>query len=53
VVFIDVLIVGRIDVDDQSFDPIGLHKTAAVSDWLRIKRHYLGKKGLPGVQVQN
>jgi hypothetical protein len=36
----------------QSFAPIGLHKTDAVSDWLLIKRQYLGKKGLPGVQVQ-
>ncbi len=36
----------------QSFAPIGLHKTDAASDWLLIKRHYLGKKGLPGVQVQ-
>ncbi len=32
--------------------PIRLHKTDAASDWLFIKRHYLGKKGLPGVQVQ-
>jgi hypothetical protein len=30
----------------------GLHKTDAASDWLLLKRHYLGKKGLPGVQVQ-
>ncbi len=36
----------------QHFAPIGLHKTDAASDWLLIKRHYLGKKGLPGVQVQ-
>jgi hypothetical protein len=36
----------------QRFAPIGLHKTDAASDWLLIKRHYLGKKGLPGVQVQ-
>jgi hypothetical protein len=36
----------------QSFAPIGLHKTDAASDWLRMKQHYLGKKGLPGVQVQ-
>jgi hypothetical protein len=36
----------------QSFAPIGLHKTNAASDWLLIKRYYLGKKGLPGVQVQ-
>jgi hypothetical protein len=32
----------------QSFAPIGLQKTDAASDWLLIKRHYLGKKGLPG-----
>jgi hypothetical protein len=36
----------------QSFAPIGLNKTDAASDWLLIKRHYLGKKGLPEVQVQ-
>jgi hypothetical protein len=36
----------------QSFDPIGLHKTGAASDWVLIKQHNLGKKGLPGVQVQ-
>ncbi len=36
----------------QSFAPIGLHKTDAASDWLLIKRHYLSKKGLSGVQVQ-
>ncbi len=27
-----VLIVGRLDVDGQSFAPIGLHKTDAASD---------------------
>ncbi len=37
----------------QSFAPIGLHKTDAASDWLLKKQHYLGMKGLPGVQVQN
>ena len=52
VVFTDVLIVVRLDVDGQSFAPIGFHKIEAASDWLLIKRHYLGKKGLPGVQVQ-
>jgi hypothetical protein len=36
----------------QSFAPIGLHKTDAASDLLLIKRHYLGKKGLPEAQVQ-
>jgi hypothetical protein len=39
VVFTDVLIVGRLDVDGQSFAPIGLHKIDAASDWLLIKRH--------------
>jgi hypothetical protein len=53
VVFTDVLIVGRIDVDGQSFAPIGLHKIDAVSDWLLIKRLSIGMKGLPGVQLQN
>jgi hypothetical protein len=48
-----VLIVGRLDVDDQSFAPIGLHKTDAASDWSLIKRHCIGTKGLPGVQLQN
>jgi hypothetical protein len=38
-VFTDVLIVGRLDVDDQSFAPIGLHKIDASSDWLLIKRY--------------
>jgi hypothetical protein len=37
----------------QSFAPIVLHKTDAASDWLLIKRHYIGKKGLSGVQLQN
>jgi hypothetical protein len=37
VVFTDVLIVGRLDVDGQSFAPIGLHKTDAASDWLLTK----------------
>jgi hypothetical protein len=31
VVFTDVLIVGRLDVDGQSFAPIGLHKIDASS----------------------
>jgi len=53
VVFTDVLIVCRLDVHGQSCAPIGLHKTDAASDWLLMKRHYLGKKSLPGVQVQN
>jgi hypothetical protein len=50
VVFTNVLIVGRLDVDGQSFAPIGLHKTDAACDWLLIKRHCTYRKGLPGVQ---
>jgi hypothetical protein len=38
-VFTDVLIVGHLDVDGQSFSPIGLHKTDAASDWLLRKYH--------------
>jgi hypothetical protein len=53
VVFTDVLIVGRLGVDGQSFGPIGLHKIDAASDWLLIKRHCNGMKGLPGGQLQN
>ncbi len=34
VILTDVLIVGRLDVDGQSFTPIGLHKMDAASDWL-------------------
>jgi hypothetical protein len=52
VVFTDVLIVGRLDVDGQSFAPIGLHKIDAASDWLLITRLCIGMKGLPEVQVQ-
>jgi hypothetical protein len=52
VAFTDVLIVGRLDVDGQSFAPIGLHKIDAASDWLLIKWHCNGTKGLPEVQVQ-
>jgi hypothetical protein len=37
----------------QSFAPIGLHKTDAASDWLLIKQHNIGKKGLLGVELQN
>ncbi len=53
VVLTDVLIVGRFDVDGQSFAPIGLHKTDAASDWLLINCHCIGMKGFPGVQLQN
>ncbi len=53
VVFTDVLIVGRLNVDGQSFALIGLHKTDTASDWLLTKRHCIGMKGLPGVQLQN
>ncbi len=52
-VFTDVLIVGRLDVDGQSIAPTGLHKKDAASDWLLTKRHCIGMKGLPGVQLQN
>ncbi len=52
VVFTDMLIVGRLDVDCQSFTPIGLHKIDAVSDWVLIKRHCIGMTGLPEVQEQ-
>jgi hypothetical protein len=52
VIFTDVLIVGRLDVDGQSFAPFGLHKIDAVSDWLLLKQHCIGTKGLPEVQVQ-
>ena len=47
-VFTDMLIVGRLHVDGQSFAPIGLHKKDAASDWLLIKRHCIGMEGLPG-----
>jgi hypothetical protein len=46
VVFTYVLIVGRLDVDGQSFAPIGLHKIDSASDWLLMK-------GLLGGQLQN
>ncbi len=52
VVFTDVLIVGWLDVDGQSFAPIGLHKTDAASDWFLLKRHSIGMKGFPGAQLQ-
>jgi hypothetical protein len=38
VFFTDVLIIGRLYVDGQSFAPIGLHKTDSASDWLLIER---------------
>jgi hypothetical protein len=53
VVFTDVLIVGRLDMDVQSFAPISVHKIDPSSDWLLIKRHSNGMEGLPGVQIQN
>jgi hypothetical protein len=37
VVFTDVLIVVRLDVDGQSFAPNGFHKIDAASDWLFTK----------------
>ena len=53
VVFTDVLIVGWLYVDGQSFAPIGVHKIDPSSDWLLMKRHFNGVEGLPGVQIQN
>ncbi len=53
VVFTDVRIVGRLDMDDQSFAPIGLHETDAAYDWLLIKRRCIVMKGLPRVHLQN
>jgi hypothetical protein len=53
VVFIDVLIVGRLYVAGQSFAPIGLLKTHAASACLLLNCHCSGTKGLPGVQLQN
>jgi hypothetical protein len=53
VVFTDVLIVGRLDVEGQSFAPFGLRKIDAAPDWFLIKRHCIDMKGLPGVQLQN
>jgi hypothetical protein len=50
VIFTDVLIVGRLDVDDQSCAPIGLHNTDSGSDWLLIIYHCIGTKGLLKVQ---
>ncbi len=37
----------------KSFASIGSHKTDAASDWLFIKRHCIGTKGLRGAQIQN
>ena len=47
-----VVFTSRLDVDGQSFAPIGLHKIDTASDWLLIKRLCIGMKGLPEVQVQ-
>ena len=52
VVFTDVLIVGRLDVDGQSFSPIGVHKIDPSSDWLLIKQHSHGMEGLLGVRYK-
>ncbi len=41
VVFTDVLIVGRLDVDGQSFAPIGLHKIDA-SSFIKPKQYKNG-----------
>jgi hypothetical protein len=48
VVFTDVLIIGHLDVDGQSFAPIGLQYTKQT---LSLIGYSL--KGLPGVQLQN
>jgi hypothetical protein len=53
VVFTDVLIVGRLDVDGQIFALIGLLKKDSASGWLLIKQHGIGMEGLPGGQLQN
>ncbi len=45
-----VLNVGRLDVDDPSFSPIGLHETDSAPDWSLINGM---AKGLPEVQLQN
>ncbi len=37
VVFADVLVVGRLDVDGQSFAPIGVHKIDPSSGWFTHK----------------
>jgi hypothetical protein len=42
VVFTDLLIVGRLDEDGQSFAPIGVHKIDPSSDRLLRKRHSSG-----------
>jgi hypothetical protein len=34
-------------------DELWILLTDAASDWLIKKRHCIGKKGLPGVQLQN
>ncbi len=39
-----LLIVGRLDLDGQSFALIGLHESDAASDWLLIKRDCIGTK---------
>jgi hypothetical protein len=48
-----VVLLGRLDVDAQSFAPIGLHKANAAYDGLLLKRQRIGPKSLPGVQLQN
>ncbi len=53
VVSTDVLIVGRLDVEGQSFATIGLRKIDASSDWILTQRLCIGMQGLPGVQIQN
>ena len=45
-VFTDVLIVGRLDVDAQSFAPIDLHKMDTYSDWLVAHSHKTSLHGM-------
>ena len=47
-----IVLVGRLDVDGQSFAPIGLHKTDAASDWLLMKWHCIGTNAFPEAQLQ-
>jgi hypothetical protein len=53
VVFADVLIVGRLDVEGQSFAPIGVHKIDPSSDWLLIKQHSNGMEGFREFRYKN
>jgi hypothetical protein len=39
------------DPGSAALAAIGLRKTGAASDWLLIKRHCIGTKGLPGYKI--